>query len=114
MASFNPLAEILDENKLTGPKYLDWERNLMLVLTAAKVYWVLTAEELELPGPDAPQVDHDRKSTWLEDNEMAKCYILGSTSNVLQQQNIGIAAASDIMLNIKEMFREQHLTFPTF
>ncbi|XP_077222147.1 uncharacterized protein LOC143855991 [Tasmannia lanceolata] len=110
MASFNPLAKILDENKLIGLNYLDWKRNLMLVLTATKVYWILTTEEPELPGPDAPQVDHNRKSKCFEDNEMAKCYILGSMSNVLQQQLIGIAVASDIMLNIKEIFGEQHRT----
>ncbi|XP_077223436.1 uncharacterized protein LOC143857049 [Tasmannia lanceolata] len=103
MDLFNPLAKILDENKLIGPNYLDWKRNLMLVLTAAKVYWVLTTEVPELPGPNAPQADHDRKSKWIEDNEMAKCYILSSMSNVLQQQHIEMAAASDIMLNIKEM-----------
>ncbi|XP_077219714.1 uncharacterized protein LOC143853903 [Tasmannia lanceolata] len=108
MALFNPLAKILDENKLTGLNYLDWKMNLMLVLTAAKVYWVLTTEEPELPGPDVPQADHDRKSKWLEGNEMSKCYILSSMSNVLQQQHIGMAMASDIMLNIKEMFGEQH------
>ncbi|XP_077242499.1 uncharacterized protein LOC143883013 [Tasmannia lanceolata] len=110
MTPFNPLAKILEENKLTGPNYLDWKRNLMLVLNAVKVYWVLTTQEPELPGPDAPQADHDRKSKWLEDNEMAKWYILGSMFNLLQQQHIGMAVASDIMLNIKEKFGEQHRT----
>ncbi|XP_077242511.1 uncharacterized protein LOC143883025 [Tasmannia lanceolata] len=71
---------------------------------------VLTTEAPELPGPDAPQANHDRKFKWLEDNEMAKCYILGSMSNLLQQQHIGIDVASDIMLNIKEIFGEQHRT----
>ena len=32
--SFNPLSVILKENKLTGPNYIDWKRNLNLVLTA--------------------------------------------------------------------------------
>ncbi|XP_077248021.1 uncharacterized protein LOC143887737 [Tasmannia lanceolata] len=81
MASFNRLAKILDENKLTVPNYLNWKRNLMIVLTVAKVYWVLTTDEPELPGADAPK-----------------------------QQDIGIAAASEIMINIKEMFRQQHRT----
>ncbi|XP_077249427.1 uncharacterized protein LOC143888978 [Tasmannia lanceolata] len=106
MASFNPLAKILDDNKLTGPNYVDWRRNLILVLTAAKVYWILTTGEPELPGPDAPQAERDRKQKWLDDNELAKCYIIGSMSNVLQQQHVGMAVASDIMLNLKEMFGE--------
>ena len=32
--SFNPLAVILKENKLTRLNYIDWKRNLNLVLTA--------------------------------------------------------------------------------
>ncbi|XP_077215658.1 uncharacterized protein LOC143850284 [Tasmannia lanceolata] len=104
MASFNPLARILEDNKLTGPNYFDWKRNLILVLTAAKVYWVLTTAEPEEPTVDAPQVERDRRQKWTDDNEMAKCYILGSMSNVLQQQHVGMATTTYIMLNLKELF----------
>ena len=38
---------------------------------------------------------------------MAKCYILASMSNVLQQQHERMLTAYDILLNIKEMFGEQ-------
>ena len=38
---------------------------------------------------------------------MAKCYILASTSNVLQHQMQDVELASDIMLSLKEMFGEQ-------
>ena len=38
---------------------------------------------------------------------MAKCYILASISNVLQHQMQDVELASDIMLNLKEMFGEQ-------
>ena len=31
--SFNPLAVILKENKLDGTNYIDWKRNLDIVLT---------------------------------------------------------------------------------
>ena len=40
--SFNPLVFILKENKLTGPNYIDWKRNLNLVLTAQEYKSVLT------------------------------------------------------------------------
>ncbi|XP_077251884.1 uncharacterized protein LOC143891129 [Tasmannia lanceolata] len=39
---------------------------------------------------------------------MAKCYILGSMSNVLQQQHVGMASSMDIMHNLKEMFAQQN------
>ena len=35
---------------------------------------------------------------------MTKCYIMASISNVLQHQMQDITLASDIMLNLKEMF----------
>lgn len=31
MTGFSPLAAILKENKLTGPNYVDWKRNLDIV-----------------------------------------------------------------------------------
>ena len=40
--SFNPLSVILKENKLTGPNYIDWKKNLNLVLTAEEYKFVLT------------------------------------------------------------------------
>ena len=41
-SSFNPLSVILKENKLTGPNYINWKRNLNLVLTAEEYKFVLT------------------------------------------------------------------------
>ena len=38
---------------------------------------------------------------------MARCYILASMSNVLQQQHERMLSAYDIMFNLKEMFGEQ-------
>ncbi|XP_077222061.1 uncharacterized protein LOC143855891 [Tasmannia lanceolata] len=110
MASFNPLARILEDNKLIIPNYIDWKRNLMLVLTAVKVYWVLTTAEPEEPTIDAPQAERDRKQKWTDDNEMAKCYILGSMSNVLQHQHVRMATTAEIMLNVKELFGVQNRT----
>ena len=40
--SFNPLFVILKENKLTGPNYIDWKRNLNLVLTTEGYKFLLT------------------------------------------------------------------------
>ena len=45
--SFNPLSVILKENKLnklTGTNYIDWKRNLNLVLTVEDYNFVLTEE----------------------------------------------------------------------
>ena len=41
MGSFNPLSVILKENKLTRPNYIDWKRNLSLVLTTEGYKYIL-------------------------------------------------------------------------
>ena len=49
--SFNSLFVILKENKLIGPNYIDWKRNLNLVLTAQEYKFVLT--DVCPPPPDS-------------------------------------------------------------
>ena len=53
MTNFNPLAKILDENRLSGPNYVDQKRNLIIVLTADKIVHVLNTESPELALADA-------------------------------------------------------------
>ena len=44
---------------------------------------------------------------WQKADKMARCYILASMSNVLQQQHERMLTAYDILLNVKEMLGEQ-------
>ena len=54
MASFSPLVTILNQNKLTGSNYVDWKRNLDIVLTAEEHKYVLTKPWPSFPSLDAP------------------------------------------------------------
>ena len=38
--SYNPINLILTTNKLTRPNYVDWKRNLDIVLTFEELNWV--------------------------------------------------------------------------
>jgi len=49
----------------------------------------------------------DLYDKWVKANDMAKCYILASMSNVLQHQHQYYTVASDIMFNLSEMFGSQ-------
>jgi hypothetical protein len=104
MTNFNPLAKILDDNRLTGPNYVDWKRNLIIVLTADKIVYVLNAEPPELALTDATEEQRNAFDKWHEADEMAKCYILASMTNVLQKQCQGLVTAKDMMFHLKEMF----------
>ena len=105
--SFNPLSVILKKNKLTGPNYIDWKRNLKLVLTVESYKFVLT--EICPPTPDSNSSEKEIEiyQTWCKADQMVKCYILTSMINVLQHQHERMLTAYDIMLSLKEMFGDQ-------
>ena len=106
--SFNPLFVILKENKLTGPNYIDWKRNLDLVLTAEGYKFVLInlcPSELD---SNSSKEKVEAYQTWRKADEMARCYILAFMSNVLQHQHETMATAYDMMLKLKEMFGEHN------
>ena len=60
MSSFSPLATILNQNKLTGPNYVDWKRNLDIVLTAKEHKYVLTQPCPDFPNPDTSLDERNR------------------------------------------------------
>ena len=103
--SFNPIAIILNQNKFTEPNYVDWKRNLDIVLTAEGYKYVLTEERPDLFAANAPRADLERYKKWVKANEMARCYILASMSSVLQHQLKDYLSAY-IILSLKEMFGE--------
>ena len=51
----NPLAVILNHNKLNGDNFVDWKRNLHIVLTAEKLQKVLTDPLPMVPLEGAPK-----------------------------------------------------------
>ncbi len=55
------LRSVLETNKLAGPNFLDWHRNLRLVLRQEKIEYVL-----DTPILDTPESDSDKASS-LED-----------------------------------------------
>ena len=73
MASFGSLVAILNQNKLTGSNYVNSSVNKC----------VLTQPCPNFPSLDAPLKEKQRYDHWQKSNEMAKCYILASISNVL-------------------------------
>ena len=87
MANFNPLCVLLDQNKLTGPNYIDWKRNLNIVLTVDDYKFVLTEACPPAPAEGASEEEAKPYKAWKKADAMARCYMLGSMSNVLQHQH---------------------------
>ncbi|KAH0698656.1 hypothetical protein KY284_012871 [Solanum tuberosum] len=107
MASFTPLTSILNQNKLEGLNYVDWKRNLDIVLTAEGYKYVLVEECPEKPE-NAPDDQVSAYDKWVKADEMAKCYILASIANALQHQHQSMTSAFDMLESLKEIFREQN------
>ena len=64
MASFSPLVIILNQNKLTRSNYVDWKRNLNIVLTAEEHKYVLTKPCPSFPSLDARLEEKQRYNRW--------------------------------------------------
>ena len=55
MALSLSLRDILDANKLIGPNYVDWLRNLRIILTQKKISYILDIPALDSLGKDASE-----------------------------------------------------------
>ena len=60
MRSSNPLAIILDQNRLIHPNFIDWLRNLKVVLASEKIFYVL---EQSLLGPLPENTSQEEQMT---------------------------------------------------
>ena len=56
MASFNPLAMILNKKPLEGNNFEDWKTNLYIVLDYEKIKFVLDTYKLAIPKAGANDI----------------------------------------------------------
>ncbi|XP_075092327.1 uncharacterized protein LOC142172575 [Nicotiana tabacum] len=103
MTAFNPFTAILTQNKLEGPNYVDWKRNLDIVLITEEYKFVF--DEV---CPEKSDDEQKAYQKWVKADEMAWSYILASMSYVLQHQHQSMESTYDIMENLKEMFGDQN------
>ena len=109
MASSLSLRSILDTNKLTGPNYVDWLRNLKIVLNQENLSHIIESPEPKKLGEDATDEEKTTYKKWQNDSMTVKCIMLASMTNELQRQHDNMDAQS-ILLNIKELYGEQSRT----
>ncbi|KAH0673015.1 hypothetical protein KY284_024102 [Solanum tuberosum] len=65
MSHFNPLSSILNQNKLEGPNYVDWKRNLDIVLTSEGYKFVLV-EECPIKSADPTDEEVQAYDKWVK------------------------------------------------
>ncbi|XP_071914057.1 uncharacterized protein [Coffea arabica] len=103
----NPFSTILEKNTLTGPNFIDWLRNLRIVLNSEKIGYIL---ETLVPNPlpeGATELQQTTFRKWEEDDMQTRCYMLASMNNELQRQYEKMGTAKDILLHLQELYGEQ-------
>ncbi|XP_058008433.1 uncharacterized protein LOC131182929 [Hevea brasiliensis] len=100
----NPLSCILYDNRLTGPNFSDWLRNLRIVLNLEHIGYVLDSKIPSALPPEATKKEHDTLRKWHEDDMQAKCYMLASMTNQLQKQHEKMQTSFEILSHLQELF----------
>ena len=101
------LRSVLEKEKLNGTNFLDWSRNLRIVLKQERKMYVIDNEiPNEHPANIAPQAKKDVDSKHLNDSMDVTCLILTTMNSELQKQFEEIEAF-DMIVHHKGMFQEQ-------
>ena len=107
MSNLSPLASILKENKLTSENYVDWKRNLDIVLDSEEYEFVLRdPRPAPKEGVNPSAATRTAQPNWDKANRMVKCYIMASINNVLQTQCEGKETAVEMLTSITSMFAD--------
>ncbi|KAL5579890.1 hypothetical protein UlMin_012332 [Ulmus minor] len=101
------LSSILNQNKLTEDNFVDWKKNLLIVLSFEKHKYVLEKECPPVPKENAPTAESMAFDNWVNSNEIACCYMMARMNSILQKKHEGYLNARDIMHNVEDMFGGQ-------
>ncbi|KAJ9541807.1 hypothetical protein OSB04_028313 [Centaurea solstitialis] len=100
------LRSILEKDKLTGPNFLDWERNLMIVLRHERKWYVLEEPLAEAPPANAPAAARNAHKKHSDDLLDVACLMLTTMSPDLQAGLIN-TNAYDMIRQLRDMFQTQ-------
>ena len=104
MASFNPLAMILNQKPLDGNNIEDWKTNLYIVLDYEKIKFVLDTPKLAIPEDGANDITKKEYVTWKYANTSLRCYILASVVGHLRQQITPLDSGVEMLQTLEGMF----------
>ncbi|KAJ9547073.1 hypothetical protein OSB04_019616 [Centaurea solstitialis] len=103
------LRSILEKDKLTGPNFLDWEGNLMIVLRHERKWYVLEEPLGEAPPANAPAAARNAHKKHSDDLLDVGCLMLATMSPDLQMGLIN-TNAYDMIRQLTDMFQTQERT----
>lgn len=101
------LRYILDNHKLSGTNFLDWEMNLRIVLDCERKLYVLDDEEPpQAPAANARASEVASYKKYQDDARDVKCIIMASMTAELQRLHAGMEARP-MMQRLKDLYQGQ-------
>ncbi|KAL1194229.1 hypothetical protein V5N11_035193 [Cardamine amara subsp. amara] len=104
------LRSVLEKDKLNGSNFLDWYRNLRIVLKQERKDYVLEKVLPEKLRSNASHAVYDAWNKHYNDVVDVRCPMLATMNSDLQKQYENVASPIEIITSLKAMFREQART----
>ena len=98
------LRSVLEKDKLVGTNFLDWFRNLRIVLRQERKLYVLDQAIPEEPAATASKAQKDAHKKHTDDSLDVGCLMLATMSPELQK-DLEHMEAYEIATHLKEMFQ---------
>ncbi|GAV57842.1 hypothetical protein CFOL_v3_01378, partial [Cephalotus follicularis] len=86
--------------------YVNWLRNVKIVLNSEDIDYVLEATMPALPAEDASTEDHVIYKKWVADEKKVRSYLMASMSNALQVQHESMRDSREILLYLRKLYGE--------
>ncbi|KAK8670729.1 hypothetical protein V6N13_037347 [Hibiscus sabdariffa] len=87
MANTISLRSLLEKEKLNGINFLDWFRNLRIVLKQERKEYVIEEHVPDEPAANAPRADKDKFKKHMNDMVDVGCLMLATMDSELQKQH---------------------------
>ncbi|KAK8992262.1 hypothetical protein V6N11_048350 [Hibiscus sabdariffa] len=100
------LRSLLEKEKLNGINFLDWFRNLRIVLKQERKEYVIEEAVPNDPGPNASRADKDKFKKHIDDMVDVGCLMLATMTPELQKQHENMVAY-EMIQNLKEIYEGQ-------
>ncbi|KAK8689920.1 hypothetical protein V6N13_088627 [Hibiscus sabdariffa] len=100
------LRSLLEKEKLNGINFLDWFRNLRIVLKQEMKEYVIEEHVPDEPVANAPRADKDKFKKHMDDMVDVGCLMLATMDSELQKQHENMVAY-EMIQNLKEIYEGQ-------
>ena len=100
------MSTLLDKYMLTGSNYIDWLRNVRIVLRTESLLHVLEEPVPDEPLINAPQEQIDDFNKYMSQEAQVQGILLASMSSQLQSQHKGMNP-KDIFMHLRELYGQE-------